>query len=297
MKQIELKALAKINLGLDVLGRRENGYHDVRMVMQSIYLYDDVKIERTKTPGIEVKTNLYFLPVDENNIAYKAAAMLIEEFQIEEGVVITLDKHIPVAAGMAGGSSNAAAVLFGMNRLFGLGLSQQQLMERGVKLGADVPYCIMRGTVLAEGIGEELTELPAMPKCIVLVAKPPISVSTKVVYGALDAQKIHKHPDIDGLIAGLENSSLPQIAAAMGNVLEDVTIPMYPVIEDIKNEMKAAGALNAMMSGSGPTVFGLFENKSKARKAQEKIRDKALAKQVYVTNIHSARRKEYGIEV
>ncbi len=293
-KRIELKALAKINLGLDVLGRRENGYHDVRMVMQSIYLYDDVKIERTKDPGIEVKTNLYFLPTDENNIAYKAAAMLIEEFQIDEGVMITLDKHIPVAAGMAGGSSNAAAVLFGMNKMFGLGLSQKELMERGVKLGADVPYCIMRGTVLAEGIGEELTVLPAMPKCTVLVAKPAISVSTKVVYEALDSKEIVSHPDIDALLEGLEKGSLRRIAAAMGNVLEDVTIPMYPVIEEIKNAMKEEGALNAMMSGSGPTVFGLFENKAQARKAQEKIREKALAKQVYVTNIHGARRNEYG---
>lgn len=294
MKQIELKALAKINLGLDVLGRRENGYHDVRMIMQSIYLYDDVKIERTAKPGIEVRTNLYFLPIDENNIAYKAAALLIDEFEIREGVIITLDKHIPVAAGMAGGSSNAAAVLFGMNRMFGLGLSKKGLMERGVKLGADVPYCIMRGTVLAEGIGEELTVLPAMPKCTVLVAKPAISVSTKVVYEALDAKEILKHPDIDALIDGLEKGSLPDIAAAMGNVLEDVTIPLYPVIEDIKKEMNAAGALNAMMSGSGPTVFGLFENKAQARKAQDKIREKALAKQVYVTNIHGARRMEYG---
>lgn len=294
MKQIELKALAKINLGLDVLGRRENGYHDVRMVMQSIYLYDDVKIERVERPGIEVRTNLYFLPTDENNIAYKAAAMLMEEFGIKEGVIITLDKHIPVAAGMAGGSSNAAAVLFGVNRMFELGLTREELMERGVKLGADVPYCIMRGTVLAEGIGEELTVLPAMPKCTVLIAKPSISVSTKVVYEALDAKTIIEHPDIDGLIAGLEKGDLRQVASAMGNVLEDVTVPMHPVIEDIKNEMKAAGALNAMMSGSGPTVFGLFENKMQAKKAQETIREKALAKQVYVTNIHGARRTENG---
>lgn len=294
MKQIELKALAKINLGLDVLGRRENGYHDVRMVMQSIYLYDDVKIERVERPGIEVRTNLYFLPTDENNIAYKAAAMLMEEFGIKEGVIITLDKHIPVAAGMAGGSSNAAAVLFGVNRMFELGLTREELMERGVKLGADVPYCIMRGTVLAEGIGEELTVLPAMPKCTVLIAKPSISVSTKVVYEALDAKAIIEHPDIDGLIAGLEKGDLHQVAVAMGNVLEDVTVPMHPVIDDIKNEMKAAGALNAMMSGSGPTVFGLFENKMQAKKAQETIREKALAKQVYVTNIHGARRTENG---
>ncbi len=290
MKQIELKSLAKINLGLDVLGRRENGYHDVRMIMQSIYLYDEVKIKRTKNPGIEIKTNLYFLPTGKENIAYKAAEMLIEEFHIEEGVHITLNKHIPVAAGMAGGSSNAAAVLFGMNKMFDLKLTQTELMERGVKLGADVPYCIMRGTVLAEGIGEELTTLTPMPKCFVLIAKPPISVSTKVVYEALDSKELVEHPDIDGLIEGLEKGDLKTIASCMGNVLEDVTIPMHPVIEEIKQEMKNAGALNAMMSGSGPTVFGLFETKAAARKAQDRIRRKALAKQVYVTNVHGAGR-------
>lgn len=271
---MDLKSLAKINLGLDVLGRREDGYHNVRMVMQSIYLYDNVRIEQKRQPGIELVSNLYYLPSDSGNIAYKAAQMLMEEFNLSGGVRITLEKHIPVAAGMAGGSSNAAAVLFGMNRLYGLHLSQQELMERGVKLGADVPYCIIRGTVLAEGIGEKLTILPAMPKCAILIAKPPISVSTKVVYEALDAMEIVTHPDIDGLLQALEKGSLKGTAACMGNVLEDVTISKYPIIHDIKQEMIAAGALNAMMSGSGPTVFGLFENKMIARKAQERIRKK-----------------------
>ena len=297
MKQIELKALAKINLGLDVLGKRENGYHDVRMIMQSIYLYDDVTIQRKDTQGIEVETNLHFLPTDKNNIAYKAAKLLMEEFHLPGGVRILLNKRIPVAAGMAGGSSNAAAVLFGMNKMFRLGLSQEELMERGVQLGADVPYCIMRGTVLAEGIGEELTVLPSMPPCVVLIAKPPISVSTRVVYEALDSKEIVTHPDIDGLIDGLEKGSLQEIAKYMGNVLEDVTIPLHPVIENIKREMKQAGALNAMMSGSGPTVFGLFENRKAARKAQERIRRKGLAKQVYITNVHSARRTEDGTKI
>ncbi len=288
--QMDLKALAKINLGLDVLGKREDGYHNVRMVMQSIYLYDHVRIQQKRAPGIELVSNLYFLPVDSGNIAYKAAQMLMEEFNLPGGVRITLEKHIPVAAGMAGGSSNAAAVLFGMNRLYGLRLSQQELMERGVRLGADVPYCIMRGTVLAEGIGEKLTMLPPMPKCAVLIAKPPISVSTKLVYEALDSMQIVAHPDIDGLLLALERGSLKDVAACMGNVLEDVTISRYPVIADIKQEMIAAGALNAMMSGSGPTVFGLFENKTLAREAQERIRKKGFAKQIYVTNVHSARR-------
>lgn len=290
MNQIELKALAKINLGLDVLGKQDDGYHTVRMVMQTIYLYDEVRLMKKKEPGIEIVTNLPFLPRGEGNIAYKAARLLMDEFGIESGVQISLKKHIPVAAGLAGGSANAAAVLFGMNRMFGLELSMEELMKRGVMLGADVPYCIMRGTVLAEGIGERLSVLPSMPKCTVLIAKPPVSVSTKVVYEALDANEITDHPDIDGIIAGLEKRDLKAVADAMGNVLEGVTIPMHPVIEDIKNEMKAAGALNAMMSGSGPTVFGLFENRADAKNAQRRIREKALTKQVYVTNIHSVRR-------
>lgn len=291
MNKLELKALGKINLGLDVLGRRENGYHDVRMVMQTLYLYDQITITKKETPGIELTTNLFYLPVDENNLAYRAAKLLMDEFDIKEGVSIKLDKHIPVAAGMAGGSSNAAAVLFGINRMFDLGLSQQNLMDRGVTLGADVPYCIMRGTVLAEGIGEILTPLPALPKCYVLIAKPPISVSTKLVYEKLDSHEIEDHPDIDGILEGLEAQDIKKIASCMGNVLEKVTIEEYPVIEEIKNVMKAEGAMNAMMSGSGPTVFGLFDNKTLARKAAEKIRKMELAKQVYVTNVHNARRK------
>ena len=180
MDEMTLKALAKINLGLDVVRRREDGYHEVRMVMQTIHLYDRLTMKKSRTPGIQIRTNLSFLPVNENNLAYQAADLLMKEFDGKEGVKITLDKHIPVAAGMAGGSSNAAAVLFGINRMFSLGLSQKELMERGVTLGADVPYCVMRGTVLAEGIGEILTPLPACPKCHVLIAKPPISVSTKL---------------------------------------------------------------------------------------------------------------------
>ena len=291
MDRLELKALGKINLGLDVLGRRENGYHDVRMVMQTVYLYDRIIMKKSKTPGIRLETNLYYLPVNENNLAYQAAQMLMDEFHIEEGVSIQLDKHIPVAAGMAGGSSNAAAVLFGMNRMFSLGLSQKELMERGVKLGADVPYCIMRGTVLAEGIGEILTPLSPMPKCYVLIAKPAISVSTKMVYEKLDSHEIEDHPDIDGILAGLKAGDLKKVAGSMGNVLERVTVDAYPVIDQIKKMMIKEGALHAMMSGSGPTVFGIFEEKATARKAADAIRDSRLTKQVYVTNIHNARRK------
>lgn len=291
MDKMELKALAKINLGLDVLGRRENGYHDVRMVMQTIYLYDDVLLQKTKEPGIHLETNLFYLPVDETNIAYKAAKLLMDEFGIEEGIYIRLNKFIPVSAGMAGGSSNAAAVLFGMNRLFGLGLSEQELMDRGVELGADVPYCIMRGTVLAEGIGEKLIPLPAVPKCYVLIAKPGISVSTKTVYEKLDSLEEINHPDIEGILEGLDRGDLEKVALSMGNVLEEVTIGDYPVIEEIKNAMKEAGALNAMMSGSGPTVFGIFSDRKTAKQAYAAVKEKGLAKQLYVTNVHNTKRR------
>ena len=291
MDKLELKALGKINLGLDVLGKRENGYHDVRMVMQTVYLYDQIWMVKTKEPGIRLSTNLFYLPVNENNLAYRAAELLMKEFGIQEGIKIILDKHIPVAAGMAGGSSNAAAVLFGMNRMFSLGLSQKELMERGVSLGADVPYCIMRGTVLAEGIGEKLTPLPPMPRCFVLLAKPSISVSTKMVYEKLDSHEIAKHPDIDGIIEGLKGRDLLSVAACMGNVLEKVTVEAYPVIDEIMEVMKKQGALNAMMSGSGPTVFGLFDDKKKAKKAAFKIREMQLARQTYVTGVHNTRRR------
>lgn len=291
MDKMELKALGKINLGLDVLGKRPDGYHDVRMVMQTIYLYDQITITKRKEPGIGLSTNLFYLPVNENNLAYRAAKLLMDEFEIRSGVDIFLEKHIPVAAGMAGGSSNAAAVLYGINRMFDLGLSTEELMKRGVSLGADVPYCIMRGTVLAEGIGEILTPLPPMPRCQIVVAKPPVSVSTKMVYEKIDSRRIVEHPDIDGIIDGLKEGDVTKIASRMGNVLEQVTVEEYPVIDKIKRLMNEGGAKGAMMSGSGPTVFGIFTEKSLAKKAALKIREAGLAKQVYVTNVHNARRK------
>ena len=291
MDKMELKALGKINLGLDVLGKRPDGYHDVRMVMQTIYLYDQITITKRKEPGIGLSTKLFYLPVNENNLAYRAAKLLMDEFEIRSGVDIFLEKHIPVAAGMAGGSSNAAAVLYGINRMFDLGLSMEELMKRGVSLGADVPYCIMRGTVLAEGIGEILTPLPPMPRCQIVVAKPPVSVSTKMVYEKIDSRRIVEHPDIDGIIEGLKEGDVTKIASRMGNVLEQVTVEEYPVIDKIKKLMNEGGAKGAMMSGSGPTVFGIFTEKSLAKKAALKIREAGLAKQVYVTNVHNARRK------
>ncbi len=291
MDDISLKALAKINLGLDVVRRREDGYHEVRMIMQTIHLYDRLKITKTKTPGIEIHSNLPFLPVNENNLVYKAGQLLMNEFGVKEGVRVDLLKRIPVAAGMAGGSSDAAAMLYGINQLFDLGLSRKQLMERGVSIGADVPYCLMRGTALAEGIGEKLKQLPPMVKCPVLIAKPQISVSTRFVYQNLKLDGTTVHPDIDALIRDIKKKDLCAVTADMGNVLETVTIPNYPVIAEIKKQMIHSGALGAMMSGSGPTVFGLFENERQARKAYEEMKQTGLAKQLYLTSIYNNRRK------
>ena len=286
-KQVNLKAMAKVNLGLDVVCRREDGYHEVRMIMQTVHIYDRLTISRKEEAGISIRTNLSFLPVNEDNLIYKAGRLLMDEFAIKEGVDVKLEKHIPVAAGMAGGSSDAAAMLVGVNRLFHLGLSQEQLMERGVKIGADVPYCIMRGTALAEGIGEILTPLPAMVKCPVLVAKPGISVSTKFVYQNLKLNEQTIHPDIDCMIAEIERGDLRAIADGMGNVLESVTIPAYPVIAEIKEHMLAHGAVGAMMSGSGPTVFGLFDEEEKAQSAFQAMKESGLARQVYLTSIYN----------
>lgn len=290
MDRILLKALAKINLGLDVVRRREDGYHEVRMIMQTIHLFDQLSIEKSREPGIHISTNLSFLPVSENNLVYKAGILLMDEFHISDGVDVNLVKRIPVAAGMAGGSTDAAAMLYGLNQMFDLGLSRQELMDRGVKIGADVPYCLMRGTALAEGIGEDLTQLPPMVKCPVLIAKPQISVSTKFVYQNLKLDENTIHPDIDQLQKDIIAKDLDAVASHMGNVLETVTIPEYPIIADIKEQMMHSGAVNAMMSGSGPTVFGLFKDKETAEKAAEDMRQSGLAKQVFVTSIYNNRR-------
>ena len=292
MDRIELKALAKINLGLDVLRRREDGYHEVRMIMQTIGLCDELEIRKTKQPGIQVETNLYYLPTNENNLVYKAAQLLKDEFDLRDGIGIRLRKRIPVAAGMAGGSSDAAAVLWGMNQMYKLGLSRQELMDRGVKLGADVPYCVLRGTALAEGIGEKLSVLPPMPKCYILIAKPGISVSTKFVYENLHANDLRpeQHPDVDAMIRAMEKKDLGLLASRMGNVLETVTVPAYPVIDEIKRFMVEHGALGAMMSGSGPTVFGIYDTRGKARQAYRELRSRKLAKQVYLTTPYNVKR-------
>ncbi len=281
---MELKATAKINLGLDVLRKREDGYHDLRMIMQMTGMFDRISMfPRAGRPGISFRTNLPYIPTNENNLAYRAAKILMDEFEVSDGLSINLQKFIPVAAGLAGGSTDAAAVLIGTNKLFHLGLSLEELMVRGKKLGADVPYCLLGGTALAEGIGEVLTPLPDMPPCSILLAKPPVSVSTKEVYGALRADEIEVHPDIDGMVEALKAGDLRGVCDRCANVLEDVTAPSRPIIGEMEQDMKKMGALCSIMSGSGPTVFGIFDDESAARKCRNHMRDKYSGSRIFLT--------------
>ena len=282
MNEYRIKAYAKINLGLDVVRRLENGYHEVKMVMQTVGIYDVLDFERTDG-GIVITTDSGELPTDENNLIYKAAKLMMETYAFGGGENLLLVQDNPIAAGMAGGSTDAAATLKGMNRLFDLGCTLKDLMELGVKIGADVPYCVMGGTALAEGIGEKLTPLAPAPDCYVLVAKPDINVSTKYVYEHLDAQEIVKHPDIDGMVEAIAEESLQGILDRMENVLETVTVSAYPIIQTIKDRMKELGAINSLMSGSGPTVFGIFVEKDMARRAYDKLEEEQLAKQIFLT--------------
>lgn len=282
MEQITLNAYAKINLSLDVTGRLENGYHLVKMIMQTVGIHDVLHF--TKTSGeISITTNSGELPLDQGNLIYKAVLLMQERYGITGGVKVHLEKNIPIAAGMAGGSTDAAAALKAMNALYELGLSQEELREVGVKIGADVPFCIMEGTALSEGIGEILTELPAPPQTILLVAKPPISVSTKAVYEELDSHEIENHPDVDGQALAIRQGDLQGITDRLGNVLQTVTEGQYPVISQLKKIMLDSGAQGSMMSGSGPTVFGIFDDRKAAEAAMEEIREQNLAPQVFIT--------------
>lgn len=280
--EFQMKAYAKINLGLDVVRKLPSGYHEVKMVMQTVGIYDELIFEKTEG-GIEVTTDSAELATDENNLIYKAAKLMKERYQIRDGIHIHLQKNIPIAAGMAGGSTDAAAAMKGISRLFGLEAGLPELMKAGVEIGADVPYCIMGGTALAEGIGEKLTPLEPAPECYVLVAKPDINVSTRYVYEHLDLAGIEKHPDIDGMVEAIGKGSLQGILDRMGNVLETVTIPAYPVIHELKQRMKELGAVNSLMSGSGPTVFGIFLEKRAAQVALDRLEQERLAKQIFVT--------------
>ena len=280
---ITKKAYAKVNLGLDVIRRREDGYHEVRMIMQTVDICDVLTFTRQERPGIVVTTDKEELPGDDSNLIHKAARLVTETCSVREGIKIELQKRIPMAAGMAGGSTDAAAVFHGMNEMFGLGMDEDEMCALGVKIGADIPYCVKGGTALAEGIGEILTKLPDAPACVVLVAKPDIDVSTKYVYENLHAESLEYHPDIDGMRAAIEEGDLRGMAERMGNVLETVTVNAYPVIREIKEVMKKSGAWNALMSGSGPTVFGIFGEEEKARKAYNEIAQANLAGQLFLT--------------
>ena len=266
-ERVEIEAHAKINLALDVTGKRPNGYHDVRMIMQSIRLYDRVVIEKTEEEGVNLRSDLSGLPCGKGNLAYDAAMLFFERTGILAGVSIFLEKHIPVAAGLAGGSTDAAAVLRGLNELFETGLSTEQLCEMGLKLGADVPYCITGGTALAEGIGEKLTRLPDAPSFHVVLIKPDASASTKEIYGRLVLDEKTCHPDVDGMMRAIEAGDYLGISSRLGNVLEPVTREMCPEIEKIERAMKSFGAEGTLMSGSGPTVFGLFTDGARATAA------------------------------
>lgn len=280
---VRQKAYAKVNIGLDVLRRRPDGYHELKMIMQTVDIFDDLTFEREREPGIRLSIEGADLPADENNLVYKAAALMMEQKQIGEGVAIKVTKRIPIAAGMAGGSADAAAAMRGLNTLFEMGYSAEELRELGVRLGADIPYCITGGTMLSEGIGEVLTPLPAPPECYLAVAKPNIDVSTAFVYQNLHADSLPFHPDIDGMVKALAAGDLKGITDRMENVLETVTVPIYPVIDKIKRRMCKLGAENALMSGSGPTVFGIYKEQKTAKKAAEIIREENLAGAVFAT--------------
>ena len=285
MDEITLNAFAKINLSLDVLRRREDGYHDVKMVMQNVRMYDRVFMEKKRTEGISLTANLSFLPLDDKNLMVRAARLMFDEFKLPGGLSMSLEKRIPVAAGMAGGSSDASSVLYGINRLYDLNLSLQELQKLGLKLGADVPFCLMRHTALAEGIGEILSPLPFCPECSVVLAKPPVSLSTKTVYENLHIDENTVHPNTDAMIEALKNQDLKGVAENLGNVLEDVSLKLVPEIGQIKEFMKENGALNALMSGSGPTVFGLFDSEKRARICAEKLRERSFARMVRVVGM------------
>lgn len=288
MEYIKLKSRAKINLTLDVVAKREDGYHDLEMIMQTVSLYDSIFIKKAENDGIVVKTNLYYLPTDERNITYKAAKLIKEEFDIQQGVYIELTKRIPVAAGLAGGSGNCAAVIKGMNKLFDLNLSMERMMELGARLGSDVPYCLMEGTALAQGRGEILTALSPCPHFYVLLAKPDISVSTAQVYKNLKLEEVKSHPNTKAVLKAIEDGDAEGISLGLCNVLETVTIPCKPIVGNIKEFIQNQGAFGVLMSGSGPTVFAMFHKKETAKDAAYKVKEKFGIKDVYVTEIYNS---------
>lgn len=268
---MKIKAYAKINISLDIVGKREDGYHLLEMIMQSIDLYDEISIEKQKE-DITITCDKQYVPVDERNLAYKAAKLFKEEYNITSGVNININKNIPVCAGLAGGSTDAAAVLKIMNKLFDINASEEKLMELGLKLGADVPYCISGGTAICKGIGEEVTKLKPFKDKILVLVKPPFGVSTKVVYQEFKLDRVRNHPNTNLLINAIENDNLEEVCSNMKNLLENVTLRKHKVLINIKEEMKRYGSIGTMMSGSGPTVFAFFDDMLSAQRCFEKMK-------------------------
>lgn len=283
MREVKKKARAKINLALDVIGKRENGYHDVRMVMQTIELHDKIRLKKIKSDKILMKTNLPYLPRDNRNLVYQVVEYMKMAYGIKSGIYIDLYKIIPVGAGLAGGSTDAAQSILAMNELFELGLNLETMEKIGAKFGADIPYCIRGGTMLAEGIGEVLTPIKSIMKLHLLIVKPKQSVSTAYVYGNLDLGTISSHPDINGMVSGIEEDQLEQIVQNLGNVLEEVTFKGYPEVRTIKEVILSAGARGALMSGSGSAVFGIFADQGMAHQAAKKLKRHEAVKQVFIT--------------
>lgn len=293
MNEIILKARAKINLSLDVLNKRTDGYHDVKMIMQTVELHDSVLIKKQRESGIKISCNSPCIPTNNKNIVYKIAEKIINDYEISDGIYINLKKKIPVAAGLGGGSSNAAAVLIGLNKIFDLGLSINELIKIGEKFGADIPYCILGGTALAEGIGEKLTILPPLSETTILICKPLMNISTAYVYDKLDLNKISSRPNTDLIIAAIKNKEISKVAQNMVNVLESVTGEEEPAIKEIKSELLSCGALGASMSGTGTSVFGIFENRHDALKCIKGL--KKYSKENFVTKTFNKENKDDSI--
>lgn len=300
MERQKETAFAKINLGLDVLAERPDGYHEVAMIMQTVGICDELEFTVTEPPGIRLRvepadggerSTVAGIPDGPANLVWRAAELLMEEAGIKSGLDILLRKRIPAAAGMAGGSSDCAAALRAVNRLFALGLSDRELAERGVRLGADVPYCLTGGTALAEGIGERLTPLPPMPDCSLVIAKPEIGIPTPLIYRNLRLDRLEKHPDIAGMRKAVERGDLDGIAARLGNVLETAAIPLFPEVGRLKRAMTGHGEKGVLMSGSGPTVFAVYAEEETARKAADILRESGFSGQIFVTEPVSGKRE------
>ena len=278
---MRIKAYAKINISLDIVGKREeDGYHLLRMIMQNIDLYDEITMFKQEK-DITITCNKNYVPVDERNLAFKAARLFKEHYKIDEGVKIDIKKNIPVSAGLAGGSTDAAAVLKGMNTIFNVNASENELMDLGLTLGADIPYCIKGGTALCEGVGEIITELPSFKDKILVLVKPSFGVSTKEVYKAFDLNKVRSHPRTEELIKHITNDNLFLVSKNMKNLLENVTLRKHKVLIRLKEEMDKSGSVGTMMSGSGPTVFAFFDDMLKAQKCYDSMKENY--KEVYIT--------------